>query len=446
MKGTRRLLHIFALTLLAQLVLLASAATVTIDLTTGFDNGRFVFIGVGGDIDGIVNPDLNIELGDTVVLNLIGGDGLEHDLAIDEFGVQSDKVVAPGAVTTVTFRADQAGTFDYYCTIPGHRQNGMEGRVRIGNGNGNGEAEDIPSLAKNPADIPGPIGDREPTHHTVDLTTVETIGQLADGSSYTFWTFNETIPGPFIRVREGDSITVNLHNDASSKNAHSVDFHAVTGPGGGAAVTQTLPGQTETFTFTALKPGLYVYHCATPSVAHHITQGMYGMILVEPEGGFPEVDREYYVMQGELYTVERYGSRGELTFDNQKMLDEQAEYLFYNGAPNALTELYPLEAEVGETVRIFYGVGGPNYTSSFHVIGEIFDRVYVEGGDLINHNVQTTLVPAGGATMVEFQVDYPGSYILVDHSLSRAERGLTGILNVTGPADDDIFYSHPSGE
>jgi len=442
MKGLRNLLlATISLTLLA----LANAATVTVDLTTGFDNGRFVFVGVGGDIDGVVNPDLHFDLGDTVIMNLINGDALEHDLVIDEFGVQSDKVVAPGAVTTVTFRADEAGKFAYYCSIPGHRLVGMEGQIYIGNGDTSG-AEEYPSLAKDPADIPGPIGDRGPEHHTIDLTTVEMEGRLDDGSSYTFWTFNETIPGPFIRVKQGDTVTVNLHNDASSKNAHSVDFHAVTGPGGGAAVTQTLPGHTETFTFTALQPGLFVYHCATPSVAHHITQGMYGLILVEPEGGFPEVDREYYVMHGELYTVERYGSKGELTFDNTKMLDEQAEYLFFNGAPDALTEQFPLEAEVGETVRIFFGVGGPNYTSSFHVIGEIFDRVYVEAGEMVNTNVQTTMVPAGGATMVEFKVDYPGSYTLVDHSLSRLERGLVGVLNVSGEADDTIFYHHPKGE
>lgn len=442
MKGIR---NIILATISLALFALASAATVTVDLTTGFDNGRFVFVGVGGDIDGVVNPDLHFELGDTVIMNLINGDALEHDLVIDEFGVKSDKVVQPGEVTTVTFRADDAGKFDYYCSIPGHRLVGMEGKIYIGNGDANG-AEEYPSLAKDPADLPGPIGERGSEHHTIDLTTVEMEGRLDDGSSYTFWTFNETIPGPFIRVKEGDTVTVNLHNDASSKNAHSVDFHAVTGPGGGAAVTQTLPGQTETFTFTALQPGLFVYHCATPSVAHHITQGMYGLILVEPEGGFPEVDREYYVMQGELYTVERYGSKGALTFDNQKMLDETAEYLFFNGAPDALTEQFPLQAEVGETVRIFFGVGGPNYTSSLHLIGEIFDRVYIEAGTAINENVQTTLVPAGGATMVEFKVDYPGSYTLVDHSLSRLERGLVGILNVSGPADDSIFYHHPKGE
>jgi nitrite reductase (NO-forming) len=274
----------------------------------------------------------------------------------------------------------------------------------------------------------------------LELYTTEHLGHLANGTSYTFWTFNDTVPGPFILVRVGDTVNVSLTNDENSRYAHSVDFHAVTGPGGGATVTQTPPGETTRFTFKALNPGLYVYHCATASVAHHITQGMYGLILVEPEGGLSEVDHEFYVMQGELYTIERYGTRGELSFDIEKMMDERAEYLFFNGAVDALTTQYPLQAEVGDTIRIFFGVGGPNYISSFHVIGEIFDRVHMEGGTLINENVQTTLVPAGGATIVEMTLEVPGRMMLVDHALSRAERGLAGYLEVSGEPAPEIFH------
>jgi nitrite reductase (NO-forming) len=222
---------------------------------------------------------------------------------------------------------------------------------------------------------------------------------------------------------------------------HSVDFHAATGPGGGAAATQVDPGAQKSFKFKALAPGLYVYHCATPMVAHHIANGMYGLILVEPEGGLPPVDREFYVMQGEIYTEAPFGQRGSQDFSVQKLLNERPEYFVFNGSVGALSKLHPLEAKVGETVRIYFGVGGPNFTSSFHVIGEIFDRVY-NLGDVISppgKGIQTITVPAGGAAITEFKLDVPGDYILVDHALSRAERGLVGILHVEGPPNEEIF-------
>ncbi len=409
-------------------------------LTTGFVEGKFVFIGVGGDIDGVINPTLNVPENAEVTVTLENGDAMEHDFVIGDLGLKTDSVFNIGQTTSITFTANEVGSYDYWCSIPGHRQIGMEGLFVVGNPEVV-TVEEAPSLAKDPADIPGPIAAEGPREVNLDLYTTERLGRLADGTNFTFWTFNDTVPGPFLRVRVGDTVHVTLTNDESSKYAHSVDFHAVTGPGGGAAVTQTAPGETTSFSFKALQPGIYVYHCATPSHAHHIMQGMYGLILVEPEEGLPEVDKEFYVMQGELYTIERFGTKGELSFDIEKMMDERAEYLFFNGAVDALTTQYPLEANVGETVRIFFGVGGPNYTSSFHVIGEIMDRVYVEGGSLINENVQTTMVPAGGATIVEFQVDVPSTLVLVDHSLSRAERGLMGHLIVHGEENPEIFRS-----
>jgi nitrite reductase (NO-forming) len=279
----------------------------------------------------------------------------------------------------------------------------------------------------------------------IDLETIELEGQLADGATFRYWTFNGRVPGPFYRVRVGDTIEVHLKNLTNSTMPHSVDFHAVTGPGGGAVMTQTPPGEETTFTAKALNPGLYVYHCATPMVPQHIANGMYGLILVEPEEGLPEVDREFYVMQGELYTNEAFGSSGLLTENIDALLDENPEYLVFNGAVGALTEQLPLRANVGETVRIFFGVGGPNFTSSFHVIGEIFDRVY-EQASLTSPaltNIQTTTVPAGGATMVEFTLDVPGEYILVDHALSRTQRGLAGFLIAEGPENPEIFQGTP---
>jgi nitrite reductase (NO-forming) len=213
-------------------------------------------------------------------------------------------------------------------------------------------------------------------------------------------------------------------------------------------VTQAAPGQTKSFTFKALNPGLYVYHCATPMVAQHIANGMYGLILVEPEGGLSEVDREFYVMQGELYTNARHGTRGHQEFSLADMLDENPQHFIFNGSMGALTSTYRMEADVGEDVRIFFGVGGPNATSSFHVIGEIFDRVY-DQASLTSPpltDVQTTTVAPGGATMVEFGVDYPGRYILVDHALARLEKGLVGFLHVNGEADDSIFHTEEASD
>lgn len=302
------------------------------------------------------------------------------------------------------------------------------------------------NIVHNPADLPQPIGAREPQTVYVNLEAVEVVGQLADGATYSYFTFNGAVPGPMIRIRVGDTVELTLTNSGDSHFPHSIDLHAVNGPGGGAAYTETNPGEEKTFTFTALAPGLYVYHCATPSVPHHITNGMYGLILVEPEGGLPPVDREYYVMQGEIYTAEPYGSTGALSFDPTKMSQEAPEYYVFNGSAGALTlDENVLKAKVGETVRIFFGVGGPNKSSSFHVIGEIFDLAYSYGSLTTPPftDVQTVTVPPGGAWVVEIFVDAPGTYILVDHALSRLERGLVGFLVVEGDEQPDVVHDGP---
>jgi len=296
-------------------------------------------------------------------------------------------------------------------------------------------------IIRRATDLPPPLTAGSPRHHVVNFETTEVIGQLEDGTSYTYWTFNDRVPGPFVRVRVGDTVDVNLANPDSSVMMHNVDFHAVTGPGGGAAATAANPGETKSFTFKAMKHGLYVYHCATPMVAQHIANGMYGLILVEPEGGLPAVDHEFYIMQGEIYTEEEQGTPGLLTESIDKLLNEQPTYYVMNGAFQALTGENALQAEVGDTARIYFGVGGPNKISSFHVIGEIFDTVYRDASLTSPPvtDVQTVLVPPGGATVVDLTFEVPGSYIIVDHALSRVDRGAAGIIEVTGPQNPDIF-------
>jgi nitrite reductase (NO-forming) len=303
------------------------------------------------------------------------------------------------------------------------------------------------SIVRDPTDLPPPIWRRGPQRLRVDLETIEVTGKLADGATYHYWTFNQKVPGPFIRVRVGDTVEVRLKNHDDSALMHNVDFHAVTGPGGGAKATTAAPGEMRGFEFTALNPGLYVYHCAVPMAAQHITNGMYGLILVEPEGGLPRVDREFYVMQGEIYTEEALGATGELTWSYDKLMNERPEYFVFNGAVDALATENPLKAKVGETVRIFFGVGGPNFTSSFHVIGEIFDKVYNLGSlsTAPVRDVQTVTVAPGGAAIVAFKLQVPGKFMLVDHALTRVERGLVGALEVEGPTSPGIYDDSASG-
>ena len=549
-------------------------------LTTEIKDGNLIFLGVSDEINGVANPTLNANPGETITVTLINGGMGQHDITFPEVKTSTGMVKEKGEDASVTFTVPNThGEMEYFDSVANHAELGMRGVLLVGtagqspassapgsgdpqvlaafqkgacgschiipgipnaagviapdlsdvhlaalkhidDGSYTGKAataeeyihesilepnlfiapkcptgacmsnvmpatlkdslttDEINSMVKyldglpagaygtadtaapavaqapatgvdvvrDPTDLPAPLEVREPTTVRIDLEAVEVEGQLADGTTFTYWTFNGAVPGPFFRVRLGDTIEVHMTNNTSSTMNHSVDFHAVTGPGGGAVMTQTQPGQESIFTAKALNVGLFVYHCATPMVAHHISNGMYGLILVEPEGGLPPVDREFYVMQGDIYTTGAFGEQGKQTTDVTKMLNEDPEYIVFNGAVGALTTQKPLKANVGETVRIFFGVGGPNLTSSFHVIGEIFDRVYdqasLTGAPLTD--VQTTLVPPGGATMVEFDLEVPGNYILVDHALSRLQRGLAGYLIVEGPEAPEIFNGTPS--
>ncbi|CAG1015457.1 nitrite reductase (NO-forming) [Anaerolineales bacterium] len=549
-------------------------------LTTEMKDGKLIFLGVSDEINGIPNPTLKADAGETITLTLINGGMGQHDITVPAAKVSTETVKEKGEETSVTFTVpatDQELT--YYDSVANHAKLGMKGVILVGaaeqssvpavqssgdpqvlaafqkgacgtchtipgipnavgviapdladvnlaaeehfmSGSYTGKTttaeeyihesiidpnlfitpkcptgacppnvmpatlkdslttDEIDAIVKylhglpdgayddgntapaaaaqapttgadivrDPTDLPAPLPIREPQTVRIDLEAVEVEGQLADGTTFTYWTFNGAVPGPFLRVRVGDTLEVHMKNSTSSTMKHSVDFHAVTGPGGGAVMSQTEPGKETMFTAKALNPGLFVYHCATPMVAHHISNGMYGLILVEPEGGLPQVDREFYVMQGDIYTTGAFGEQGIQTTDTTKLLNEDPEYVVFNGAVGALTTQKPLKANTGETVRIFFGVGGPNLTSSFHVIGEIFDRVYdqasLTGTPLTD--VQTTLVPPGGATMVEFGLEVPGNYILVDHALSRMQRGLAGYLIVEGPDAPEIYHGTPT--
>lgn len=435
----------------------AGGATVTFQLR----EANMAIYGVGGAIDGEHNPQLNVSLGDDVTIQVTNQDSTTHNLHVDGYNVQTQDL-ATGQGGSVHFVADRQGTFAYYCAIPGHREMGMEGKLIVGTGQGGSNGLppigpeklplDTPYISRNPADVPKATNRTSPATVHIYLEAVEVNAEIEPGVSFQYWTFNGTVPGPMFRVHVNDTVIVHFHNSATSMMPHSVDFHAVTGPGGGMAASMSNPGEWGNFSFKALVPGLFVYHCGTPNVPTHVSMGMYGMILVEPDRGLPYYDsrgqpiKEFYVMQGELYTVWPVHTKGNQLFDGAKLANETPTYVVFNGRWQALTGNYSLRANVNDTVRIYFGVGGPNLASSFHIIGEIFDEVWFLG-DLIDpplHGVQTVPVNPGGAVVVQLGVQYPGNYVLVDHSLTRAlDMGCLGLLTVTGPKDATIFEPLP---
>ncbi len=402
---------------------------------------------------------INVPVGQKVTFTFTNNGVVDHDFTIDTVGFAL--AAKPGQTVTGDFTFDQPGVIAFFCSVAGHKEAGMQGTLTVVDPNaaaapaaampgmtmaGPGAAPDIKPLPANLSPLPlpqvaPPIDRTEPAYVKFDLTTQKVTAQLADGVAYDYWTFNGTVPGPMLRVREGDTVEIDLHNSADAGVTHSIDLHAVSGPGGGAKVMQIAPGADGAFSFKALNPGVYIYHCATPMVAQHIASGMYGMIVVEPKQGLPKVDHEYYLMEGDFYLQGQRGDTGLRAFDVNKMLAEQPDYVLFNGAVGSLTGDNALHARVGETLRIFFGVGGPNLASSFHVIGMVFEQVAPEGSltSEPETNVQTTHVSAGGATMVEVTARVPGTYTIVDHSLGRMEKGASAQIVVDGPPNPDVF-------
>jgi len=242
---------------------------------------------------------------------------------------------------------------------------------------------------------------------------------------------------------------VNVTNNDPSGMPHNIDFHAAAGPGGGAPILLTDQGKTRTGRFQLNSPGIFIYHCAAAPIPQHIANGMYGLILVEPKNGLPKVHKEFYVMQSEFYLdLANVDPKTMVApIDYSKGLNEDADAVVFNGREGSLTDKDVLKANVGETVRIFFGNGGPNLISSFHIIGTLFERLYREG-DLLSppaRNIQTTLVAPGSAVAVEFTCKVPGNLTLVDHSLFRLDKGCVGFLMVGGEPQPHLYQSDPHG-
>lgn len=304
-------------------------------------------------------------------------------------------------------------------------------------------AQEQPVARSFAPDVPPPTGRRNPSLVHVDLTTTVSDVGIAQGVLYKAWTFNDHAPGPFIRARVGDTLEVTITNNDANGMPHNLDFHAVSGPGGGGLVTTVGPGDHQTARFKLLYPGLFVYHCGAAPVMDHLANGMYGLLLVEPEDGLPHVDREYYVMQSEFYTTPPTSGSPFVQYSHQDGVDENPRYIVFNGGA-AMTGDAALCASVGERVRIYFGNAGPNKASAFHVVGAVLDRVYREG-DLISppaRGLQTTLVPPGGAAVVEFVPQAPGMYTMLDHAIFRIQKGAMGMVHVDGTANPAIYDGH----
>jgi nitrite reductase (NO-forming) len=252
-------------------------------------------------------------------------------------------------------------------------------------------------------------------------------------------------PGPVIRARVGDVLRFTITNPATNHNPHNVDFHAVTGQGGGAAATTVAPGETKTIEARLLYPGFFMYHCAYGDIPAHIAHGMYGGILVDPERPLPPVDHEWYMVQSEYYTD---GVEGAVGFDRGAVTDEHPSFVVFNGAVGALTGDNALAMEVGERARIYFVNAGLNLDSNFHPIGSHWDKVYPEAtllGPPLRGS-QTTLVPAGGGTVVELVGYVPSTIVLVDHALARAiDKGAVGQIVISGEENLEIFEDVTGG-
>jgi nitrite reductase (NO-forming) len=310
---------------------------------------------------------------------------------------------------------------------------------------------DVERIAADPTDIPEPVTHTQPMTHEVTLEVQELVAEIEPGVTFQYMTFGGKVPGPMIRVRQGDTIQFTLKNLPDNAATHDIDLHAVYGTGGGNVATNVSPGQSNGMRFKTLYPGAFIYHCAVPNLDFHISSGMFGMILVEPTDGLEPVDHEFYLGQHEIYTKFPAGEEGHHGFDFAAMLKEDPTYVLLNGEKYALTpdRRGAMQVKVGQRARVFFVNGGPNLTSSFHPIGNVWTKAWRDGAlaSSPEEYVQTLSVPPGSCGVFEMDFPVPGSVKLVDHALTRVvSKGMLGIIEIAGDPVPEIFEPDLPGD
>ncbi|HLG64894.1 MAG TPA: multicopper oxidase domain-containing protein [Ktedonosporobacter sp.] len=283
-------------------------------------------------------------------------------------------------------------------------------------------APSVPHTTYNAALPAVPAGDNV----DVKLVMKEQLVTIASGITYHAWTFNGTVPGPIIHVRQGQMVHVTLVNEGSM--AHSIDFHAAQTPWN-VNYQSVEPGKSFSFSWRANFPGVFMYHCGTPTVIYHMANGMYGTIIVDPANGWGAPAQEYALVQSEFYTASN--PDGTYSVDSNKMMSGIPDYVVFNGYVNQYEDA-PLMAKAGQKIRLFILNAGPTQFSAFHVIGAIFSDTYIDGNPA-NHMVgnQTVTIPPGGGVMVELTMPESGLYPFVTHAFANASKGAVGVLKVT---------------
>jgi nitrite reductase (NO-forming) len=361
---------------------------------------------------------------------------IAHDLTFAD-GTKIPAEAGQMATGTVTI---PAGGTTFICSVPGHAAAGMTGSVTVAgaapspSGESHGGPATSPDVAADPSASPYEL--RDPTApkslsgtvHDIDLVVEEKVMTVAAGYAQEVWTFNGSVPGPVIRVRVGDTVRVHLKNPATNKLSHSVDFHA-SQVAWNDEMTSIKPGEQKDYIWTADYAGVWMYHCGTAPALHHIANGMYGMVIVEPKAGLPAVDKEFAIVQSEWYL----GPQGQPTNLTKAASGNPApDFVMFNGVANQYLD-NPIQIDTGKRVRIFLLDAGPNIDSSFHIVGTIFDTVTKEGIHLVRRNdgnwgsQAVDLSPAQGA-IIEFQTAEDGLYPMVTHAFNFVGRGALGLF------------------
>ena len=369
-------------------------------------------------------------------VKLVNKGTIGHDVT---FADGTQVVAAAGETKTVEVTVPAAG-ITFKCSVPGHADAGMHGEIMVEGATPSANPDDhggpAPSSdvtadpnaapytlypAKAPALLPG-------TTHDITLTIEEKLMTVAPGFVQAVWTFNGTVPGPVIRVKVGDTVNIHLVNPATSKLSHSIDFHA-SQVAWNDEMLSIKPGEEKLYVWHADYAGVWMYHCGTAPALHHIANGMYGMVIVEPKDGLPKVDAEFAVVQSEWYL----GPQGEpASLTKASSGNPAPDYVVFNGVANQYKD-HPLEVGTGDRVRVFVLDAGPNIDSSFHVVGTIFSSVTKEGIHLVRGNdgnwgsQAMDLAPAQGG-IVEFVMPEDGLYPMVTHAFNFVGRGALGLF------------------